>query len=722
MFANRRVELAFVVVGAFAAQTGMAQRKPVTLEAVAAAAGLREGPSAITWAPDGRRFAYLEKKTIWIYSAGSGERRELLALSRLEEAAVKTPPAEVFTWENRGVTERTIQWSPSGSEMLVRAGGDLFWVHVDTATWEQLTATAAAERDPRLSPDGRRVSFRREHDLYSLEVATRTVTRLTADGSATLLNGELDWVYPEELALPGAQWWSPDSTRVAYLQFDVSREPAFPQVDLLGSRAKLEPQRYPKAGDPNAEVRLGIVPAQGGATRWVDLGDPRDALLARVTWLPDGKGIAVQRLNRIQDRLDLMLADPAGGGARTVLREQDPHWVNVNDHLRFLKDGRHFLWGSERDGFLHLYLCTLDGKTRQITRGAWQVDEVAGVDENRREVFFVSTEQSPLERHLYRVGLEGGRRTRLTAEAGTHAVAMSPDCDYYLDTYSSLKCPPRRSVHSRDGSERSILQEADRKVLEEYEILPTEIVTVKAADGTLLYARMIRPAGFTSGRKYPVVVMVYGGPHAQSVRDMWSGLSWDQALAHRGFLIWQLDNRGSAGRGHGFESPVFRNLGARELEDQREGIRRLASLGFADTSRMAIYGWSYGGFMTLYSLANAPDLFRAGIAGAPVADWRNYDSIYTERYMGLPRENEAGYRRSSPLSKAAGVQAPVMLVHNIEDDNVHFQNSIQMADALAQAGKQYQMLVYPQKAHGVTGPARGQMLEALTRFLEASLK
>jgi dipeptidyl-peptidase-4 len=216
--------------------------------------------------------------------------------------------------------------------------------------------------------------------------------------------------------------------------------------------------------------------------------------------------------------------------------------------------------------------------------------------------------------------------------------------------------------------------------------------------------------------------MVYGGPHAQSVRDMWSGLSWDQALAHRGFLIWQLDNRGSAGRGHGFESPVFRNLGARELEDQREGIRRLASLGFADTSRMAIYGWSYGGFMTLYSLANAPDLFRAGIAGAPVADWRNYDSIYTERYMGLPRENEAGYRRSSPLSKAAGVQAPVMLVHNIEDDNVHFQNSIQMADALAQAGKQYQMLVYPQRAHGVTGPARRQMLEALTRFLEASLK
>jgi dipeptidyl-peptidase 4 len=696
------------------------QKKPVTIDAAAAE---RRPLPQVVWAPDGRRFAWVEDRRIWSYDIPTKTGKELVSLAKLENTAAKVPPPERFPWQNRYVVEHTFQWSPGGAEMLVRAGGDLFYLHLADGRWDQLTTTPVAERDPKLSPDGRRVSFRRAHDLYCLELATRKITRLTHDGSATLLNGELDWVYPEELALTTAHWWSPDSKHVAYLQFDVSREPLFPHVDLLGTRARFEPQRYPKAGDPNPEVRAGVVASQGGTTRWIDLGDPRDSLLARVEWLPDSSRLALQRLNRIQNRLDLLLASPNGEPARLLLRETDPYWINLHDHLRFLKDGKRFLWASERGGFRHLYLYGIDGrKIQQLTRGEWEVTEVVGLDEAARDVYFLSTEQSPLERHLYRVQFNGRQRRRLTAASGTHAISMSPTREYYLDTHSSLTAPPGRTLHARDGSQLAVLNEPDRKEAGEYDILPTEIVTVKAAGGATLYARLIKPAGFSPGKKYPAVVMVYGGPHAQAVRDAWAGANWDQALAHRGFVVWQLDNRGSGGRGHHFESAVFRNLGARELEDQKEGIRHLASLGFVDTARLGIYGWSYGGFMTLYTLANAPDLFKAGIAGAPVTDWRNYDTIYTERYMGLPQDNEEGYRRSAPIHHAADIKAELLLVHNFEDDNVHFQNALQMADALQKAGKQFEMLIYPQKTHGVTGPARKHMLESLTRFFERNLQ
>lgn len=682
---------------------------------------MRRGFAAAIWAPDGRGFAYAEERKLWSYAVPGGAKKELVALADLEKVAIKVPQPELFGWVNRGVSEKAVQWTPSGREILISASGDLFLLHLDTGKWDQLTSTAVAENDPKISPDGKRVAFRRGHDLYSLEIEGRKLTRLTTGGTATLLNAELDWVYPEELALETAYWWSPDSTRIAYLQFDVSREPVFPQVDML--KGRLEPQRYPKAGTPNADVRLGVVAVAGGPTRWMDLGDTRDYLLARVNWLPDGKSLAAQRLNRVQNRLDLLLADPATGAARLLVREQDPHWVNLHDCLRFLADGKHFLWASERSGYRHLYLYGMDGKEKkQLTRGEWEVTDLAGLDEARRTVYFVSTQRSPLDRDLYEVGLDSKHLRRLTPEAGTHTVSMNPQCDYYLDTFSSLTAPMGRTLNARDGKQVAVLAEPNRKTAEEYEILPTEIVKFRNSGGVELYARLIKPAGFAPGKKYPVIVMVYGGPHAQSVRNSWSALTWDQALAHRGFVIWQVDNRGSSGRGHVFEIPVFRNLGQKELEDQKDGLRHLASLGFADMERVGIYGWSYGGYMTLYSVANAPELFRAGIAGAPVTDWRNYDSIYTERYMGLPEENEAGYKQSSPQTKAADVRARLMLVHNLQDDNVHFQNTVQMADSLQRAGKQFVMEIYPQKAHGVMGPVRRQMLETLTRFFEENLK
>ncbi len=420
------------------------------------------------------------------------------------------------------------------------------------------------------------------------------------------------------------------------------------------------------------------------------------------------------------------MANAGTGVSRVLLHEEDPHWINVKGEINFLADSR-LLWTSERDGFRHLYLYGANGSLqKQLTSGAWQVEEVTGIDQAHGRVFFTSTEASPLERQLYTVGLDGSGKQRLTQGQGTHAISLSPTAAYCMDNYSGLKAPPRSTLRSTlpkiEGAEVRVYTAPDMADAEEYDILPTEIVNVKGADGTLLYARLIKPAGFDPAKKYPAVVMIYGGPGVQEVTDTWQGLSWDQVLAHRGFVIWQLDNRGSNGRGHPFESVIYHDMGAHELEDQKTGIQNLVSMGFVDPQRIGMFGWSYGGYMTLYTVTNAPGLIRAAISGAPVTNWRNYDSIYTERYMGMPEENGEAYASTSPVTKAANLQSKLLILHNIEDDNVHFMNTVQMADALEKADKQFFMVVYPQRSHGVGGPIRRQMLEETTAFFEQNLK
>lgn len=701
---------------------GTAAKKPVTIEAVVNAPWTGHGP--VTWAPDGGRFIVNERRTLSLYDVKSGKEREVVALDKLEAAAVRPDEPAVFDWTNRRVGESEVQWFADGKRLLVAAAGDLFVVDVAKGRFDALTQTSEAERDPKLSPDNRFVSFHRGYELYTLELASKLVTRLTAGGSETLLNGQLDWVYPEELKLGTAHWWSPDSKSVAYLQLDVTREPVFPQVSLLNARGVMEPERYPKAGEPNAEVRLGVVAATGGQTKWMDLGEPRGFLLARVVWAPSSREIMAERLTRVQDKLDLLLANAATGVSRVVLHEEDPAWINIAGEPRFIGAGDRFLWTSERSGFRHLYLFGLDGALRkQLTGGDWEVDEVLGVDEKQGRVFFTSSEAGPTERQFYSVSLEGTGKQRLTKEPGVHHIAPDIRGGYYLDDFSSASAPGPSRVSKTDGSEVREFRAADRTATDDYEILPAEIVTVKAADGTTLYGRMIKPAGFEAGRKYPAIVMVYGGPGAQEVHNAWKGLGWEQALAHKGFVIWQLDNRGSTGRGHRFEAAIYRNLGASELKDQKEGIDYLIAQGFVDPGRIGMYGWSYGGYMTLFTVTHAPGLIKAAVAGAPVTNWRNYDTIYTERYMGLPEENAEGYRASSPVESADRMQGTkLLMLHNLEDDNVHFQNTLQMADALERAGKQFSMVVYPQRTHHVSGAAYRQSLETMTAFFEENLK
>jgi dipeptidyl-peptidase-4 len=431
----------------------------------------------------------------------------------------------------------------------------------------------------------------------------------------------------------------------------------------------------------------------------------------------------VVRANRVQNRLELLLAAAGSGKASRILEEKDQFWVNVPDDPVFLDGGKQILWLSERDGFRHIYLYSVDGKReRQLTKGAWEVTGIAGVDEVAGRVYYTSSETSPLERQFYSIQMTGEGKQRLSAGSGTHSIAMGPGGHFYLDTYSSVSSPPRTTIHSGDGRELGVYREANRRITEDFEILPTELVDFRAPDGTLLYARLIRPAGFETGKKYPALVLVYGGPDSQGVRNTWMGADLDQVLASKGFVVWQVDNRGSSGRGHAFETPVFRKLGKTELADQVAGVEHLVSLGFVDPARVGIRGWSYGGFMTLNAMLNAPDVFRAGIAGAPVTDWNNYDTIYTERYMGLPTDNPDGYRNTALPPLAKNLKGKLMIAHNIEDDNVLFQNTVQMIDALARAGKQFELQVYTQKTHAVTGAEARQLNAAMLDFFERNLK
>jgi len=703
----------------------LAQKKPVTLETMEETARVApQGPgNPLAWSSDGKHFLYRQGRRLVIYDPATGSSKDLVDTAAMDAAAVHPAVGEShpFEWENRRVRETPVQWA--GGQVLYSGGGDLFVIQADTGKWSQLTKTSIAERDPKLSPDGKTVAFRREWDLYTLDVASKRETRLTNGGSGTLRNGGLDWVYPEELDLGTAYWWSPDSKSIAYMQFDISREPLYPHEDLRGARPIYEPQRYPQAGDNNPDVRVGVVDARGGNTRWMDTGSTRDSLIARVGWTPDSRNVYVVRTNRVQNQLDLLLAAAGSGKVSRILEETDKFWVHVQDDPVFVNRGQQFLWLSERDGFRHIYLHSIDGKkVRQLTQGSWEVTGIAGVDEAAGRVYYTGGETSALERQFYSVGLTGEGKRQLSTGAGTHTIAMGPEGHFYLDTFSSLSSPPSATVHEGDGRELGVYRERNSRLIEDYQILPTELVSFRTPDGTLLYARLIRPAGFEPGKKYPAVVLVYGGPDSQGVRNAWMGVDLDQVLATKGFVVWQVDNRGSSGRGHAFETPVFHKLGVQELADQVAGVEYLVSLGFVDRARIGIRGWSYGGFMTLNAMLNAPGVFRSGIAGAPVTDWHNYDTIYTERYMGMPQDNTDGYKNTALPTQAKNLKGKLMIAHNVEDDNVLFQNTVQMVDALERAGQPFETQIYTQKTHAVTGVEARQLNATMVDFFERTLR
>lgn len=695
-----------------------AQQKRVITPADLAAATPPQ-PRQLNWSANGNTLAYIEGGKLLVVDLSTGRPRVLLDLSTLPTSApVKEP--RPYQWKNRRVRDFTLQWIGPTEDLLVLHEGDLFRVNSNSGAFESLTQELPPVEDPMISPDGRKVAFRINYDLYCLDLVSRQLYRLTEDGSPELWNGKLDWVYPEELDLGQAVWWSPDSQHLAYLQFDVGHVLLFPHADFLELKPNYEPQRYPKAGEPNADVRVGVVPWTGGRTRWMDFGEIRDHLIARIQWLPDSKRLAAVRMNRIQNRAWLMVADIGSGDSKVFLEEQDKYWLNVPEAPLFINNEQ-FLWLSERSGWRHLYLYTIDGRLqRQLTSGEWEITELLEVDKKTGWIYYISTEPSPLERHLWRIDLRGNKQ-RLTLTPGTHRAIVHPETGRYVDIYSNFDTPPRYDLVDLTSAKRQVFWDKLSEFVAELIQLPAEIHRVKTTGNLLLYGKLIRPADFNPAKKYPAVIIVYGGPQAQLVQNTWRGLHLEQLLAQNGFVVWQLDNRGSAGRGHGFETPLYRRFGKVELEDQKRGLDYLISLGFVNSKQLGIYGWSYGGFMTLYALTHEPDLFRCGVAGAPVTDWRHYDTIYTERYLGLPDANPEGYYASSPVNFAERLKAQLLLIHNLEDDNVHFQNTARMAAALQRAGKQFQLMVYPLKTHGPEDPYRKHLYELILNFFRGCL-
>ena len=706
-------------------------QQPLTIERIVADPPL-EGtlPKEVAWLPDGASFSFLEtsgegknaRSTLWLEDAASGARRLLLAEAEL--------PAVGEGKEAVRPKLAGYRWSPKADALLLAGGGDLFVVTVPGNQVRRLTATPSEEELAEFSPNGRWVSFVRDNDLWVIELASGKEARLTEDGSSAHLNGKLDWVYEEELAGRKAigYAWSPDSRWIATLSLDETKVPTYPIVDRLENHPTTTEQRYPQPGDPNPVVGLSMIQVEapkGGLTHRDHVWTGGNAeYVPRLGWTPDGSAVWYQLLDRSQTRLELVREDVATGKAVTLLVERDAAWINLHDDEHFFRDGR-LLWSSEAGGFRHLVAYAADGTPRAITSGPWEIASVAAVDEPGGWIYFTANEAGPLEDQLYRVRPDGSGFARLTREAGTHRVDVAPGVKFILDTFSDASHAPTMRVLDREGRVLRAVAPVQPPSLGDYVLGTIEFLTIARPGGAMLQASLLKPAGFDPARKYPVVVYVYGGPHAQVVRNGWGRQTqlFHHYLASRGFLVFSVDNRGSSARGRDFERALLGRLGKVELEDQLAGVGYLKTLPYVDASRIGIWGWSYGGFMTCYALTNAPGVFRAGAAVAPVTDWRRYDSIYTERYLKLPADNEAGYRDSSPVNQADKLADALLLLHGTGDDNVHWGNTLAFVDRLYRASKPYDLQLYPNKNHSILGKdARAHLYRRVAEHFERYLR
>src|SRR5882724_10869379 len=687
----------------------------------------------VQWAPDGKAVSFFEtkgegaaaKSELWALDVASGQRRLLVNTEKLQTVlpTEKKPQSQATGLGRRAASQ--YEWAPGGQAILFVGPKALGWLDLKTQGIRTLVAGEETIADVKISPNGKFVSFVRAHNLFLVSIADAKERALTSGGTEAVRKGELDWVYPEELDLKTAYWWSPDSSKIAFLEMDESKVTRFPLVDFASFAGAVEEERYPIAGGNNPVVHVYVVSVNGGKAALMDTGAETNQYLPRVAWLQDSKRVAIERLNRPQTQLELLVANAETGKSSVVLTEKDAYWINVSDDLYFLKDGKRFLWSSERSGCRHLYLYALDGKEQaQLTKGNWEVTALEGVDEAKGIAYFNATEKAPIERHFYRVGLDGTGFARITRQDGVHTVEISPDANAFVDSYSTAMTPPRQWVGKIDGGAPIALNENKVAQLAEYKLSPPEFFTVKTHDGMDLNAWIIKPANFDAAKKYPVLVYTYGGPHAQVVMNQWGGPTflWHEMMAQKGFVIFALDNRGSAGRGHLFEKPIHFRFGAQEMSDQRDGVAWLKRQPWVDAKRIGIWGWSYGGHMTLHAMFEDVEDFKAGFAGGPVTDWHYYDTVYTERYLGLLPQNEESYQESSPIENAGKLRGKLLIAHGTEDDNVHFANTLALVDKLIEKGKQVEVLPFPGRGHGVSdAPARIFLMNRVTQFFVENL-
>jgi dipeptidyl-peptidase-4 len=671
------------------------------------------------------------QRTFMRFDPASGTRTPVLnmakALASLQSLASDAGVKNSLEWPE--------QFNSAGTQTLYLFSNDVFLLDLPSATFTRVTSTPSEEKDPQFSPDGKLISFVRDNDLYVYDVAAKRESRLTNDGSEKLLNATLTWVYWEEVfgRKDIGYWWSPDSKSIAYLQTDVSDVAVSTFVDFQPQNPRVIHQAYPKPGQPNPKVKVGVIAIGQPSTRWMSIDDKPYEWLLRVKWLPDSKSLAIETLNRPQTELGLYFADASSGTSRRILTETDPAFVNVQDDLYFLKDGQHFLWASERTGYMHLYRYKMDGTlVNAVTKGDWALassggnmfwvrQAVSGIDEQTGSVYFTTLKDVSTERQLYRVKLDGTGLQRISAEAGTHSIQMSPSARFYFDTFSDVRTLPTLTLHTSDGKQAAVLAKPRPELLPAGTRFP-DLLTIPAADGFPMPAHILKPANFDPQKKYPVILHVYGGPSAPSVKNGWQkDIFFYNMLALNGFVVAVIDNRAATAISKKLENTLVENPSASETADLIAGVQWLKKQSWADPARFGVYGWSGGGTNTLNCMTRSQE-FKAGISGAPVTDWRYYDSKWAEALVKLPQDNPDLYDRTSLVKRAKDLHGSLLIIYGTYDDNVHPQNELAFMDALIAAGKSYESQIYPMRKHGFKdAPAQIHRDKAMLEFWKRAL-
>jgi len=691
-------------------------------------------PRLLKLSPDGRYATLLrnraddkERYDLWAVDTGTGQSRMLVDSLKLGTGAEVSEEEKMRRERLRiagtkGIT--AYQWAPDGRSILVPLEGDLYLAGLDGSV-RRITETPETELDAQVSETGRFLSFVRNQNLFVADVATGTARALTADGAGTLSWGSAEFVSQEEIGRREGHWWSPDDKFIAVARVDESPVKVVTRAAIGAEGTKLYEQRYPVAGSANALVDLWIMAPDGSRKVKADLGSDPDVYLARVNWTADGKALLVQRQSRDQKTLDLLRVDPATGKSTLLFTESSKTWVNLNDNLKALKDGS-LLWSSERSGYSHLYHWK-GGKWRQLTSGKWEVADVAGVDEKKRRVYFTGTLDNPDAQQLYWVGLDRpGKPVRVTEAGWNNSAEMDENATRALISRSNPNQPSQTYLADSAGKRIAWIEENRLDANHPYapfldSHVTAEFGTLPAADGTPIPYKMLSPKR-EPGKRYPVLVQVYGGPSGGQVMQGWTS-PLQQYLVDKGWIVFSVDNRGTPRRGREFADQLYLKLGGVEVEDQLASVKWLKGQDYVDPGKLAVYGWSYGGYMVLRLLEAAPGAFTAGVAGAPVTKWELYDTHYTERYLGNPAKDPKPYEASSVLTGAGKIADPLLLLHGLADDNVVFENSTAMIAALQAAKKPFELMVYPGATHAVTGEARQiHLWTTIEDFLDRRVK
>jgi len=709
-----------LLLAALAAAPASAER--LTLDRIHGETSL-SGPGVrnLRVSPDGERVTFLRGSAdnqyqldLWEYNTKSKATRRLIDSKSLV-------PSEELSLEEKARRERARTaglsgilnyfWSPDGKQLLVPIAGNLYLV--DAAKPDAARKVASGNvTDPKISPRGRYVSFVRDQNLIVIDLKSGAERALTSDGKGTIHNGEAEFVAQEEMSQSTGYYWAPDDSAIAYRRYDEAPVPVVRRFEIFADRTEVIDQHYPAAGDANVLIDLMLVNPATGESRKVDLGPEKDIYLIRADFSADARTLVYQRQTRDQKRLDLVGVDVATLAQRPLLTETSKTWVEINNDLRFLKGRNAFIWASERSGRKHLYLYDLNGKLlHPISRGEWGVDDILAVDEGANKVYISSNREAIIDKQTYALALDGStadKPARITKGDGWHEASFAGNGKLFVETYSNPDTPPQVSIRKADGSMVEWLEKNELNANHPYakylpDHLPTEYGSMKAADGQTLYYSIIKPANFDPAKRYPVFLFTYGGPHSQRVTRTW-GNYFDQYMAQQGFVVFRLDNRGSGRRERQFTDTLYGNLGKHEVEDQVAGIDWLAKQSFVDPKRIGVFGWSYGGFMTLRLLAAASDKIAMGVSVAPVTDWALYDTHYTERYVGgTPKSVPQAYEQSGVFAHLDGMKSKLLLIHGMADDNVLFTNTTRLIDDLVKRNVQFELMTYPGAKHGISG-------------------